>query len=75
MYSPKVESEVQEFLFSEFEPEFYRRARILFNSAVDEKVQMVLEQKSRSKVQKALRERIDTNSLMKTRAAKIGRLV
>ena len=75
MYSPKLESEVQEFLGSGFEPEFYRRARILFNSAVDEKVQMLLEQKSRSKVQKALRERINTNSLMKTRAAKIARLV
>jgi hypothetical protein len=75
MYSPKVESEVQEFLISEFEPEFYRRARILFNSAVDEKVQIVLEQKSRSKVQEVLRERMNTNSLMKTRAAKNGRLV
>jgi hypothetical protein len=75
MYSPKVESEVQEFLICEFEPEFYRRARILFNSAIAEKVQMVLEQKSRSKVQKVLRERMDIKSLMKIRAAKIGRLL
>jgi hypothetical protein len=75
MYSPKLECEVQEFLISEFEPEFYRRARILFNSAVDEKVQMVLEQNSRLKARNAVRERINTNSIMKIRAAKIGRLV
>jgi hypothetical protein len=79
-YSQNLQAELNDFLDDEFpedqySPRFQFRCRKLFNSAVEERAQQLLVERTKQRLGQVVSKRVNTANLMLERAAKIRKVL